>query len=153
MAYPYGFAIEDLHERLSPERIHDLTDGDLTKVERAAVDTAAEIELHAGKYYAIPLTPFTSALRMIFLDLWRWRLIFNCKPEWLNTDDRNSEEFAIAQRRKRLEIWLEGLASDERSSVLPGVNEAAVHSQVTLSTGAWSAAAPPLMTRRSLLKL
>ncbi|MGN6187198.1 MAG: phage protein Gp36 family protein, partial [Thermoanaerobaculia bacterium] len=106
MAYPYGFKLEDIYERMTPARVADITENDLSQVERAAIDTAAEIELHAAKYYAIPLTPFTAGLRMIFLDLWRWRLLFNCKPEWLNTDDRNSEEFALAQRRRRLEVWL-----------------------------------------------
>lgn len=151
MAYPYGLALEDLHERLTPTRIGEITDNDNSKVERAANDTAGEIELHAGKHYAVPLTPFTAGLRTIFLDLWRWRLIFNCKPEWLNTDDKESEEYAIAQRRKRLELWLTGLSTETRSSVLPGVQE--LSAGVSSTGGAWSTGTRPVMTRKALLRL
>ena len=151
MAYPYGLTIEDLHQRLAAARIAEITDNDTSKVEIAAHDSAGEIELHAAKYYAVPLTPFTAGLRTIFLDLWRWRLIFNCKPEWLNTDDKDSEEYAIAQRRKRLEVWLAGLSSEPPSTVLPGVAEL---SAVTTSTGgAWSTGSRPVMTRAALLKI
>lgn len=151
MAYPYGLAPEDLYERLSPSRVNDITDGDASKIEQAAHDTAGEIELYAGKYYAVPLAPFTPGLRMVFLDLWRWRLLFNCKPEWLNNDDRESEEHAIAQGRKRLEIWLAGLASEDRATVLPGIAERT--SPAPTTSGAWSTGSAQLMTRRSLLKL
>ena len=151
MAYPYGLTLEDLHERLTPSRIGEITDNDNSKVERAANDTAGEIELHAGKHYAVPLAPFTTGLRTIFLDLWRWRLIFNCKPEWLNTDDKESEEYAIAQRRKRLESWLAGLSSETRSSVLPGVTE--VSAGVSSTGGAWSTGTRPVMTRNALLRI
>jgi hypothetical protein len=95
--------------------------------------------------------PFTAGLRTIFLDLWRWRLIFNCKPEWLNTDDKESEEYAIAQRRKRLESWLTGLSTETRSSVLPGVQEASAG--VSSTGGAWSTGTRPVMTRKALLRL
>ena len=152
MAYPYGLSLEDLYERLPSARINEITDNDNTKVERAAIDTAAEIELYAGKYYATPLAPFTSGLRMIFLDLWRWRLIFNCKPLWLNTDDKESEEYAIAQRRKRLEVWLASLSSDARDTVLPGVAELSA-SSVSTSASAWSTGSSPVMTRTALLKI
>lgn len=151
MAYPYGLGPSDLHERLSAARITEITDDDETKVEQAAIDTAAEIELYAGKYYAVPLAPFTAGLRMIFLDLWRWRLIFNCKPLWLNTDDKDSEEYAIAQRRKRLESWLVGLSSEKRETVLPGVTE--LQPAMPSSGGAWSTGSAPLMTRTSLIKI
>jgi phage gp36-like protein len=151
MAYPYGLKLEDLYERLSATRIGEITDNDNSKVERAANDTAGEIELHAGKHYAVPLMPFSTGLRTIFLDLWRWRLIFNCKPEWLNTDDKESEEYAIAQRRKRLESWLAGLSSETRSSVLPGVTE--VTTGVSSTGGAWSTGTRPVMTREALRRL
>ena len=153
MAYPYGLALADLYERLTPERINEITDNDTSKVELAAIDTAAEIELFAGKYYALPLVPFTSGLRMIFLDLWRWRLIFNCKPLWLNTDDKESEEYAIAQRRKRLEVWLAGLSSNSRETVLPGLTELSASATSNNSAAAWSAGSSPVMTRASLLKI
>jgi hypothetical protein len=152
VAYPYGLALQDLYERLTPERINEITDNDTAKVELAAIDTAAEIELYAGKYYAVPLGPFTPGLRMIFLDLWRWRLIFNCKPLWLNTDDKESEEYAIAQRRKRLEVWLAGLCGDTRDTVLPGVAEVS-NSSVSANASAWSTGSAPVMTRASLLKI
>jgi pyridoxine 5'-phosphate synthase PdxJ len=151
LPYPYGLKLEDIYERMPPARVADVTDGDLSQVERAAIDTAAEIELHAGKYYQLPLAPFTSGLRMIFLDLWRWRLLFNCKPEWLNTDDKDSEEFAIAQRRKRLEAWLTGLSSDARPAVLPGVAELSTGSGT--ASDAWSIGSAPVMTRRALLRI
>ena len=151
MAYPYGLALEDLHERFTPARLSEITDNDDSKVEQAAIDVAAEIELYAGKYYVVPLAPFSAGLRMIFLDLWRWRLLFNCKPEWLNTDDKESEEYAIAQRRKRLEAWLTGLSSDDRATVLPGVAE--LTAGVTSTGGAWSMGSAPLMTRGALLRL
>lgn len=151
MAYPYGLGPSDLHERLPGARITEITDDDETKVEQAAIDTAAEIEMYAGKYYAVPLAPFTAGLRMIFLDLWRWRLIFNCKPLWLNTDNKESEEFAIAQRRKRLESWLVGLSSEKRETVLPGVTE--LQPAISSSGGAWSTGSAPLMTRTSLIKI
>jgi hypothetical protein len=149
--YPYGLKREDLYERLTPQRIADITDGDDAKVEQAAVDTAGEIELFAGKYYTVPLAPFGAGLRTIFLDLWRWRLLFNCKPEWLNTDDKESEEYAIAQGRKRLEAWLRGLASDARDSVLPGVTERATGS--TTAGGAWSTGSAAVFTRASLRRV
>jgi phage gp36-like protein len=149
--YPYGLKLEDLYERFTPQRISEITDGDNSKGEQAAVDTAGEIELYAGKYYAIPLAPFGAGLRTIFLDLWRWRLIFNCKPEWLNTDDKESEEYAIAQRRKRLESWLIGLSSDARDTVLPGVAE--VTSSTTTTGGAWSTGSTPVLTRAALRKV
>ncbi|HET7437518.1 MAG TPA: phage protein Gp36 family protein [Thermoanaerobaculia bacterium] len=149
--YPYDFKQEDLHERLTPARIDEITDGDDTRVEQAAIDTAGEIELYAGKYYVTPLAPFTAGLRTVFLDLWRWRLLFNCKPEWLNTDDKESEEYAIAQRRRRLESWLAGLSSDDRSTVLAGVVERG--SGATSTGGAWSTGSRAVMTRASLLKL
>ncbi len=151
MAYPYGLKLEDLYERLTPARIGEITDNDNAKVELAAIDTAAEIELYAGKYYVVPLAPFTSGLRMIFLDLWRWRLIFNCKPLWLNTDDKNSDEYAIAKRRGALEAWLAGLCSEPRATVLPGVTE--LSSGAASSGGAWSTGSDALMTRKALLKL
>jgi hypothetical protein len=149
--YPYGLKLEDLHERLTPQRIAEITDGDDSRIEQAAIDTAGEIELYAGKYYAVPLSPFGAGLRAIFLDLWRWRLIFNCKPEWLNTDDRESEEYAIAQRRKRLEAWLAGLPSDTRSTVLPGAVE--VTSGSTSTGGAWSTGGQPVLTRTALRRV
>ena len=151
MSFPYGFKLEDLYERLAPSRIDEITDNDNSTVEQAAIDTAGEIELYAGKHYAVPLSPFTAGLRTIFLDLWRWRLIFNCKPEWLNTDDKESEEYAIAQRRKRLEVWLVGLSSETRPTVLPGVAE--LTSGVTSTGGAWSTGTRPVMTRGALLRI
>lgn len=151
MAYPYGLKLEDLYERLTPERISEITDNNNTKVEQAASDTAAEIELYAGKYYVVPLAPFTAGLRMVFLDLWRWRLLFNCKPEWLNTDHKDSEEYAIAQRRKRLEVWLAGLCSDGRETVLPGLTE--LSATLRSSSGAWSTGSAAVMTRKVLLQL
>lgn len=147
MAFPYGFTANDLHERLTPARVSDITDNEDGKVEQAAVDTAAEIELFAGRYYAVPLSPFTAGLRTLFLDLWRWRLIFNCKPLWLNTDDKSSDEYAIAQHRKRIEAWLAGLASDDRVSVLPGVAE---RTTGVAPTGAWSTGGASRMTRGAL---
>lgn len=141
----------DLHERFTVARIAEITDNDDSKIEKAAIDTAGEIELYAGKHYAVPLTPFTAGLRTIFLDLWRWRLLFNCKPEWLNTDDKESEEYAIAQRRKRLETWLAGLSSETRSTVLPGVTE--LTTGVTSTGGAWSTGTRPVMTRGALLRI
>lgn len=147
MAVPYGLTATDLHERLSPERIADITDNDDQKVEQAALDTAAEIELFAGRYYAVPLAPFTGGLRTLFLDLWRWRLIFNCKPLWLNTDDKASDEYAIAQNRRRIEAWLAGLSSDERTIVLPGVAE---RSTDIAPSGAWSAGGGTRMSRKAL---
>jgi phage gp36-like protein len=149
--YPYGLKLEDLYERLSPQRVGEITDGDNSKVEQAAIDTAGEIELYAGKYYAVPFAPFGAGLRTIFLDLWRWRLLFNCKPEWLNTDDKDSEEYAVAQQRKRLECWLTGLASDARETVLPGVTETATSG--TTAGGAWSTGGPALFTRSALRRL
>lgn len=152
MAYPYGFTLEDLYERLTSERIAEITDNDPSKVETAAHDTAAEIELYAGRYYATPLAPFTAGLRTIFLDLWRWRLIFNCKPVWLTTDDAKSDEHAIARQRKRLEVWLEGLASDTRETLLPGIADLS-SGTAGKSDGAWSTGATALMTRRTLLRI
>lgn len=147
MAFPYGFAANDLHKRLSPSRIAEITDGDASKVEEAAIDTAAEIELHAGKFYSVPLAPFTDGVRTLFLDLWRWRLLFNCRPEWLNTDDKESEEYAIAQQRRRIEKWLCEFSPGD----LPGVT--AISDGASQSGGAWSIGSVPVMTRRALLKL
>jgi hypothetical protein len=149
--YPYGLQAEDLHERLTPQRIAEITEGDDNKVEQAAIDSAGEIELHAGRFYATPLAPFGAGLRTIFLDLWRWRLYYNCKPEWLNTDDKESEEYAIAQGRKRLEAWLKGLATDTRETVLPGVIEITPAS--TSAGGAWSTSGTPVLTRAALRKV
>jgi hypothetical protein len=149
--YPYGLTLEDVYERIAPARVAEITDNDNSKVEQAAHDTAGEIELHAGKYYVVPLAPFSAGLRTIFLDLWRWRLLFNCKPAWLNTSDKESEEYAIAQQRRRLEPWLAGLASEDRSTVLPGVAE--LTSGATSTSGAWSTGSAPVMTRASLLKI
>lgn len=147
MAFPYELTAADLHARLTPSRIEEITDGDGSKVEQAAIDTAAEIELHAGKFYAVPLAPFAGGLRTIFLDLWRWRLLFNCRPEWLNTDDKESEEYAIAQQRKRIEKWL----CDFSPGDLPGVT--VVSDGASQSGGAWSTGSTGVMTRAALRRV
>ena len=151
MAYPYGFTPEDLLQRFSQTRIDEITDNQPAKIEQAAIDTAAEIELFASRYYVTPLDPFAAGLRTIFLDLWRWRLLFNCKPEWLNTSDKDSEEYAIAARRKQLELWLAGLGSDSRETVLPGATE--ISASRSTNASAWSTGSSAVMTRAALLKI
>lgn len=154
--FPYGLTADDLHARFAEQKLVEITDEtndppttrDDQLIEDAANDAAGELEGYAGAYYTLPLDPFTSTLRTNFLDLWAWRLLFNCKPDWLE-QERMSDGFSWKDRRKELVKWMEGLASG--ASQLPGVT--LISSTSSSGGGAWSAAGNNVMTRKSLLEL
>lgn len=155
---PYDLTADDLLERFSEQRLVELTDPqnlarDDEKIERAALDAAGELEMAAARYYQVPLSPFTEGLRVIFLDLWAWRLVFNNHPEWLNTADAADDNYALVRRRKELVAWLKSIgdADPEKRTVLPGCEPIASTPEPS-SGGAWSRPARNVMNRSTLLK-
>lgn len=154
MAFPYGFAADDLLERFSEERLVQITDVtnnppttcDDVAIEKAAIDAAGEMEKHASRYYTIPVTPFPGWLRTELLDLWAWRLVFNCRPDWMEAEQKG-EGFSWTDRRKELVKWLTGLSSPKRESVLPGCTELGA---LTSATGVWSQGGTAKFTREKL---
>ncbi len=156
---PYSLTADDLLERFSQQRLVELTDPtgaarDDAKIELAALDAAGELEMAAARYYQVPLTPFTQGLRVIFLDLWAWRLVFNNRPEWLNTADPADDNYALVRRRKELDAWLKAIANGdpEKRQVIAGC-EPLTSTPEPSSGGAWSKGGGNVMTRESLLKL
>ena len=157
MAFPYGFVADDLLERFSQKRLVEITDvtqnppttRDDAAIEQAAIDAAGELDMSAGRYYVTPLAPFTDGLGMVFLDLWAWRLLFNCKPDWLESEQKG-EGFSWSDRRKELVAWLKGLSSPKRETVLPGCTEVATR---TSSSGIKFTTGTPVMTKTSLRKV
>ncbi len=155
MAFPYSLTANDLLARFEQQKLVEITDTthdppttrDDAKIETAANDAANELELYASQYYTIPLSPFTSTLRPLFLDLWAWRLLFNCKPDWLSTD-RSDNGFSWSDRRKELLGWLKDLQNGK--ATLPGMTEIGSSSS---SGGAWATSGEGVMTRTNLLRL
>jgi hypothetical protein len=154
MAFPYDFVANDLRERFDEQRLIEITDvtnnppttRNDAAIEKAAIDAAGELEKHAGRYYVTPLTPFPAFLRPDFLDLWAWRLLFNCKPDWLQAEARG-EGFSWSDRRRELLTWMQGLSSPDRKSVLAGCTEL---SERTSASGVWATSGTPKMTREKL---
>lgn len=154
MAFPYGFTANDLLERFSQKQLIDITDTtsstpttrDDAAIEKAAIDAAGEFEKHASRYYVTPVDPLPSWLRTDLVDLWAWRLLFNCKPDWLEQESKG-EGFSWSDRRKELLKWLSGLSSPKRESVLPGCAEL---SALSSASGVWSQAGTPRFTREKL---
>jgi phage gp36-like protein len=157
MSFPYGFVADDLLERFSEERLVQITDvtnnppstRDDAAIEKAANDAAGELDMAAGRYYVTPLDPLTGGLRMVLLDLWAWRLLFNCKPDWLESEQKG-DGFSWSDRRKELMAWLKGLSSPKRETVLPGVAEIA---ERTSASGIVFQAGTPVMTKTNLWKV
>ena len=157
MSSPYGFVADDLLERFSEERLVQITDvtnnppttRDDAAIEKAAVDAAGELDMSAGRYYVTPLDPFSDGLRTVFLDLWAFRLLFNCKPDWLESEQRG-EGFSWSDRRKELITWLRGLSSPKRETVLPGCTEVATR---TSTNGISFRAGTPVMTKTNLWRV
>jgi phage gp36-like protein len=125
MANPYGFTAADVLARFSETELTQLTDGadtfDEEKVDQAIRDGCAEFDGAASRYYMTPISPLSEWVRTILLDLIAWRLIFNCKREWLNTDQQDA--LAWTARRKEIVAWLAGLQSPDRKIVLADVAE------------------------------
>jgi phage gp36-like protein len=157
MAFPYGFTANDLLERFSADRLVQITDvvnappetRDDVAIEKAAIDTAAELEKHGARYYVFPLTPFPTYLRADFLDLWAWRLLFNVRPDWVEVE-KTTDGYSWADRRKELVVWLNRLSSPKREAVLPGCQE--VTTRVSASGVAYRAGTP-VMTPANLWKV
>lgn len=156
MGFPYGLTAEDLQARFSEQKLIDITDEvndppttlNEELLEDAANDAAGELESYAGAYYQLPLQPLIGILRTNLLDLWAWRLLFNVKPDWLETE-RISDGFSWKDRRKELVKWMESLAAGSVS--LPGVTPLSATS--TTSGGAWSTGGTNVMTRKKLQEL
>lgn len=153
MSNAYGFTSNDVLARFSEQELEELTDGagsfDEQKVDQAIRDGAGEFDGWASRYYETPISPLTEAVRTNLLDLFAWRLIFNCKREWLNAEQ---EKALIWQgRRKELLVWMTALGSVKRDVVLAGCVE---RTTPAAPRGLPKAVAgTPQMTRAKLLKL
>jgi phage gp36-like protein len=155
MAYPNGLARELILQRFSEARLVQITDQtnrpastvDEAALERAANEAYGEFEQHASRFYVMPLaTPLPQWLLTILIDLWAFRLLFNCRPEWLETE-QTRDGFSWKDRRKEIVAWLEGLSSPKRESVLPGFVEIAVRQS---TTGVFAYSEPRVMVRSTL---
>lgn len=124
MANPYGLVADDVEARFSQEDLAEITTDaagdpiDDAKIDQAILDAASEFDGYAGRYYVTPVEPFTAFVRTKLLDLCAWRLLFNCRPRWLNAEG----EQAVVWRsvRKELVDWMKALSDEKRSQVLPG---------------------------------
>src|SRR5437763_13808580 len=107
----YDLVAADVLARFTADELEQLTDGtgtfDETKVDQAIRDGAAELDGWVARYYETPLTPLTEAVRTNLLDLIAWRLIFNCKREWLN--DSGEKALVWARRRTELLKWMQDI--------------------------------------------
>jgi phage gp36-like protein len=116
----YDFVAADVLARFSADELEQLTDGegefDETKVDQAIRDGAGEFDGWASRYYETPVTPITEFIRTNLLDLIAWRLIFNCKREWLNAE----QEKALIWSKRRAELlkWMQDIGSVKREAVL-----------------------------------
>lgn len=141
MANPYGLVADDLEDRFSAEQLSDITDGvdgaivD-TKIDQAIVDAAAEFDGYAARYYVTPVTPLSAFVKTKLLDLCAWRLLFNCKPTWLNSE----QEQAVVWRtvRKELLDWMKAIGSEKREQVLAGCTELAAIKATGGKASSWS---------------
>jgi len=150
MSNAYGFTSTDVLARFSADELTQLTDGedvfDPAKVDQAIRDGCAEFDGYAARYYVTPVSPLFEWIRTILLDLIAWRLIFNCKREWLNTDQEKA--LAWTARRKEILTWMQAIGSVKRDVVLAGCVENSVPARLKGQPKA--AATPQFMTRAKL---
>jgi phage gp36-like protein len=153
MSNAYDFVASDVLARFTEDELEQLTDGvgsfDSAKVDQAIRDGAGEFDGWVSRYYEVPVTPLTEFIRTSLLDLVAWRLVFNCKREWLN--DGGEKALIWAKRRAELLKWMQDVGSVKRDAVLAGCTERATPAAPKGMPKA--VAGVQQMTRGKLLKL
>jgi hypothetical protein len=82
------------------------------------------------------VNPLTAFVRTKLLDLCAWRLLFNCKPLWLN--DEHEDGAVWIRARKELLDWMTGKSDPDDRIVLPGCDELSTPAAPRGRASAWS---------------
>lgn len=122
----YEITTADLKRKFTEQELIELTDDANTgSVDEAVIALAIasgeeEFNLYASRYYAIPVTPLPAAVKEKVIDLCAYQLMTR-RPRLLH-DEAADGPFWI-RLRKELLRWLEALASEKRTALIPGADE------------------------------